>query len=207
MVRAAALGLLCVRATTAVRAGHGSFSSIVQSSDGTRSSQLAEVGPIVWAAALDAEAPVGMTVELDTTSRRQEIFGFGGAFTEAAGYTFSQLSSIGRAKMLEHYFDPGRGIGYTTGRIAMNSPDFALSHYSYANTSGDTELASFQHDLPRDNEYVLPLLHAALNHTVRPLRLFSAPWSPPAWMKVRAHGKQCPTLLLTRPTMTAKKFV
>ena len=59
-------------------------------------------------------------------------------------------------------------------------------HYSYANTTGDLALADFQHGLPRDNEYVLPLLRAALNRSKVPasIRLFSAPWSPPAWMKV-----------------------
>jgi glucosylceramidase len=159
------------------------FSSIIQSSE---TAQLVEVGPIVWQPAskpAEEDAAVIM-VELDVTTRRQTIFGFGGAFTEAAGYTFAQLSPAGREKVLSHYFDAEHGIGYTSGRIAMNSPDFALSHYSYANTTGDTNLTNFQHDLPRDNEYVLPLLRAALNRTEQPLRLFSAPWSPPAWFKV-----------------------
>ena len=65
----------------------------------------------------------------------------------------------------------------------MNSPDFALSDYAYANVSGDLQLAHFDHTLARDNEYVLPLLRAALNTSGVPLKLFSAPWSPPAWMK------------------------
>ena len=47
---------------------------------------------------------------------------------------------------------------YTTGRVAMNSPDFALSDYSYANVSNDTLLKHFDHNLTRDNEYVLYVL-------------------------------------------------
>jgi hypothetical protein len=101
------------------------WGSIIQSSNTTRDRQLAELGPIKWGAGED-EAELGLTVELDITSRRQKIFGFGGAFTEAAGYTFAQLSAEGKEKVLSLYFDPDDGIGYTTGRVAMNSPDFAL---------------------------------------------------------------------------------
>ena len=163
------------------------WSSVVQSSNSTHGAgQLAEEGPIPWGVA--ALGPEGgdddvVTVELDATTRRQRIFGFGGAFTEAAGVAFSRLSAQGQARVLSRYWG-AEGLGYSTGRVAMNSPDFALGHYSYANTSGDTALASFQHGLPRDNEYVLPLLRAALRRSAVPLRLFSAPWSPPAWMKV-----------------------
>ena len=110
--------------------------------------------------------------------------GFGGAFTEASGYVWQNLSAVAQKRVLDEYWG-AEGIGYTIGRVAMNSPDFALNDYSYANVSGDFKLAGFQHDLPRDNEYVLPLLRAALKTNTSPqgIRLFSAPWSPPAWMK------------------------
>ena len=169
-----------------------------------------ELGPIVWLDSADTtsggSAATTITVEIDRTTRRQRIFGFGCAFTEAAGWTFAQLPAAGREKVLRMYWDgvSDGGMGYSTGRIAMNSPDFALSHYAYANVSGDVALAHFQHALPRDNEYVLPLLRAAMQRHAQsraqarargagasaplpplpPLRLFSAPWSPPAWMKL-----------------------
>lgn len=41
---------------------------------------------------------------------------------------------------------------YTTGRVAMNLPDFALSDYSYANVSNDVLLQHFDHNLTRDND-------------------------------------------------------
>ncbi len=180
------IGVRLVRGSTSTP-----WSSIVQSSNQTRNNQLAEVGPIPWGGVSGGASDVGeededdtLTVELDTSSIRQQIFGFGGAFTEAAGYTFAHLPAEGQEKVLSLYFDEGQGIGYTTGRVAMNSPDFSLSHYSYANTSGDVLLTAFQHDLPRDNEYVLPLLRRALNRSHASIRLFSAPWSPPSWMKV-----------------------
>eukprot|EP00935_MAST-01C_sp_MAST-1C-sp1_P002088 g2088.t1 len=142
------------------------------------------MGPIKWATrAVSAPAVV---VEVDVTTRRQTIHGFGGAFTEAASYVWANLSSKAQTRVLEEYWGT-EGIGYTTGRVAMNSPDFALGHYSYANKSGDFQLSSFQESLPRDNQWVLPFLRAAIKTKGgKPgaIRLFSAPWSPPAWMKV-----------------------
>lgn len=170
-----------------------SWSSIIQSGDPQpheMSGQLREMGWIKWgSAADDPTAAVGSpprpTVVVDAATKRQAIFGFGGAFTESAAFVWGNLSAAAQKRVLDAYWGPD-GIGYTTGRMTMNSPDFALGHYSYANVSGDFALASFQHDLPRDNEWVLPFLRAAIKTAGKPgtLRLFSAPWSPPAWMKV-----------------------
>ena len=54
----------------------------------------------------------------------QEVRGFGGAFTEAASTTLDQLSKEKREKILKMYFDPQEGIGYTVGRVHLNSCDF-----------------------------------------------------------------------------------
>ena len=184
---------VAVVALVSSSAGVVPWSSIVQSGDPqphTRTGQLVDAGPIMWgmspARREDEEAAeASVTVEVDPTTRRQTVHGFGGAFTEAAAYVFANLPYAAQQRVLEEYWG-SRGIGYTTGRVAMNSPDFALSHYSYANVSGDFTLSAFQSDLPRDNEWVLPFLRAAIKTAGKPgaLRLFSAPWSPPAWMKV-----------------------
>ena len=180
------------------------WSLVIQSSLGA-ATQLKEMGAIPWSTSggstrtptlTPAPAPAQataqirrtaagtrtVTVEHDPTTVRQTVHGFGGAFTEAAGYSWKSLTAADQQKVLELYWG-GEGLGYTTGRVAMNSPDFALSDYSYANVSGDMALKHFDHTLARDNEYVLPLLRAALRTSATALRLFSAPWSPPAWMK------------------------
>eukprot|EP01052_Picozoa_sp_SAG31_P022669 SAG31_NODE_1815_length_7210_cov_7.167628_4_plen_243_part_00 len=175
------------------------WSSILQSSNGTRDSQLTEVGSVPWGNDFRSRHESQLTIEVDVATARQQILGFGGAFTEASGWTFAQLPSAGKEKVLKLYFGDASsgqltdasksdskhtngGIGYSLGRVTMNSPDFALSHYSYSNTSGDMSLSTFQHDLPRDHEYVLPFLKAAIDRAApTKLHLFSAPWSPPAW--------------------------
>ena len=38
--------------------------------------------------------------------RYQEIHGFGGAFTDAAGYVYAQMDEASRAELIRTYFDP-----------------------------------------------------------------------------------------------------
>ncbi|MBO1511531.1 hypothetical protein I7822_07605 [Metabacillus sp. BG109] len=57
--------------------------------------------------------------------------GFGGAFTEAAAYTLSQVSPDKRQEVIESNFDQEQGLGYTIGRIHIHSCEFALENYNY----------------------------------------------------------------------------
>jgi O-glycosyl hydrolase len=108
------------------------WSSVVQSLNGTvESSQLKEMGPLVWSTARPLPATAAgataatVMISVDVTTTRQEIMGFGGAFTEAAGYVFHGLDPSEQERLVGMYWG-SEGAGYSTGRIAMNSPDFAL---------------------------------------------------------------------------------
>ncbi len=120
--------------------------------------------------------------------RYQTVTGFGGAFTEAAGWAYAQLDANGQKALTDAYFGAD-GIGYSLGRVAINSCDFALGNYAYVTDENDAALAGF--DLSRDRQYVLPLIHAAQAVSRRPLRFLASPWSPPAFMKTNGemnHG-------------------
>ena len=110
----------------------------------------------------------------------QEILGFGGAFTESSAYNYSLLDEENRKKLLAAYFDANTGLGYRFCRTHINSCDFSLKKYSYADAN-DTELKSFS--IAHDEEYILPFLRDALAYAGGDLFLFASPWSPPAWMK------------------------
>lgn len=122
--------------------------------------------------------------------QRQSILGFGGAFTEAAAHTLSQLSAPSRKRVVDAYFHPERGSGYTLCRTHINSCDFALGNYAYAETAGDRHLEQFSID--RDRKWLIPMIQEAAGR-MEPgvLRLLASPWSPPAWMKTNGqmnHG-------------------
>lgn len=149
--------------------------------------RLSELPPLV----AGSEAEAWASVFVDPDVRYQEIEGFGGAFTEAAALTFFKLPVERQREVLAAYFDPACGHGYTLGRTHINSCDFSLGNYAYAEVAGDTELRHFSID--RDRQALIPLIQAAQQAAGRPLKLLASPWSPPAWMKTNGamcHGGQ-----------------
>ncbi len=118
----------------------------------------------------------------------QQIEGFGGAFTDAAGYVFFQMPKDLQRQFLHDYFS-GEGLCYTCGRTSVDSCDFSRETYESCGDPLDKPLVKF--DIARSAQYVLPLLLAAQNEARREMRLMFTPWSPPAWMKTngsRLHG-------------------
>ena len=116
----------------------------------------------------------------------QTVKGFGGAFTEAAATTLDKLDKTQRAKALELYFDPEKGIGYNFGRVHINSCDFSLGNYSCVD-EGDNSLKSF--NINRDKKSVIPMIKDAMKYNN--IDIFASPWSPPGYMKTSGemnHG-------------------
>jgi len=116
----------------------------------------------------------------------QTITGFGGAFTDAAGYVFSQMPQNLQAQLLNDYFAQD-GLRYTLGRTSIDSCDFSLEGYAAADMPGDTALEFF--DAGRAKRYVLPMILRAGQVAGQPIQMMLTPWSPPAWMKTN-HARE-----------------
>lgn len=114
----------------------------------------------------------------------QTFEGFGGAITEASGYTFAQMGENSRKKILDAYFGT-EGNGYRFARMALDSCDFSMGNYSAVTDPEDVELKSFS--LHRDEEYILPLLREAQKNAGEPIHIMLSPWSPPAFMKTNGE--------------------
>lgn len=119
-------------------------------------------------------------LEMDQQTTYQKIMGFGGAFTEAAAYTITQISAKQRAEIIKSYFDQEEGLGYSLGRTPIHSCDFALENYTYVEDD-DVDLHTFS--IEREKKYVLPFIRDAIEARGSELTLLASPWSPPAWMK------------------------
>ena len=118
----------------------------------------------------------------------QTIQGFGGAFTDAAGYVYSQMDAETRREVMDTYFGAG-SLGYTWGRTSIDSSDFGTEMYAADDDPKDEELEHM--DFERNDRYVFPLLRDAAAKAGQPIRLMLTPWSPPAYMKSngsRKHG-------------------
>jgi glucosylceramidase len=140
-----------------------------------------EVKKVRHTAAFEADPGVeNHAVNLYPEVHYQEILGFGGAVTEAAGYVFSRMSGEKQQEILDAYFGPD-GNQYTMARASIDSCDFSLENYSAVTDPGDKDLATFT--LKRDEQYVLPLLRRARETAKTNLALMLSPWSPPPFMK------------------------
>jgi len=119
-------------------------------------------------------------VFVDPRRTFQTMIGIGGALTDAAAETFAKIPTDRQAQLLDAYYSPERGIGYTLARTNINSCDFSSASYTYV-TEGDTNLSSFT--IAPDLTYKIPLIKRALAASGNRLKLFASPWSPPAYMK------------------------
>ncbi|ROR27430.1 glucosylceramidase [Mobilisporobacter senegalensis] len=116
----------------------------------------------------------------------QTFHGFGGAITEAAGYTYSKMNEEVKLDILESYFGKS-GNNYNMARCHIDSCDFSLGCYEAMSDPEDTGMESFS--LERDEEYIIPLLKEAEKKHGEPLSIMLSPWSPPSFMKTNNNKK------------------
>jgi glucosylceramidase len=138
--------------------------------------------------------PMGQPLEnqvcvfVDPAKRAQTILGIGGALTDASAEVFAKLSPAKQRELLDAYFDPAKGIGYTLARTNIHSCDFSSASYTYVD-EGDAALKSFS--VAHDRQYRIPFIKQAIAAAGGKLTTFASPWSPPAFMKTNGdmlHG-------------------
>ncbi|MDQ2840463.1 MAG: twin-arginine translocation signal domain-containing protein [Acidobacteriota bacterium] len=136
--------------------------------------------PLAWKPIAPGVSLASNAIVLDPTSTRQEMLGFGAAFTDAACYMLNQLSSDKRATLMNELFAPDQ-MALNVCRTCIGASDYSKSLYSFDDSEqNDPELNKFSID--HDKAYILPMLRQA--RKLNPdLFLYSSPWSPPAWMK------------------------
>ncbi len=122
-------------------------------------------------------------IQVDSSKQFQQVFGFGGAVTDATAEVFARLKPDAQRAFLTAYFDPRQGLGYNVVRTTIHSSDFSSGSYTYVR-DGDRTLESFS--IEHDMQYRVPLLRQALASAAahgNQLRVMASPWSAPAWMK------------------------
>ncbi|MBP1617425.1 MAG: glycoside hydrolase family 30 [Bacteroidetes bacterium] len=119
-------------------------------------------------------------VFVDPSKTFQSMIGIGGAITDASAETFAKLPKQQQDELLQAFFDPQKGIGFSVIRTNIGSCDFSSDSYSYVKEN-DAQLKSFS--IAHDEKYKIPLIKKANATAGSILPLFVSPWSPPAWMK------------------------
>ena len=127
-----------------------------------------------------AGAPTIADVVLRPERRRQDVLGFGAAFTDASCYQFHRLPQQARAALFHELYHPSE-MGFNVGRACIGSSDYSTAAYSYCDSpTPDPELTKFS--IAHDQQWILPMLREA-RAVNSELYLLASPWSPPAWMK------------------------
>jgi glucosylceramidase len=121
------------------------------------------------------------TITVDSAVKYQTIVGFGGAFTEATAYNLDKIGPQKKNEILNAYFNPFTGSGYTLIRTQLQSCDFSVGKYSYDDSVNDFTLKYFS--LQHETKWMMPGLKAAMSVPGSNFLLFASPWSPSAWMK------------------------
>ncbi|OAD60321.1 Glucosylceramidase, partial [Eufriesea mexicana] len=121
-----------------------------------------------------------VVLNINTAEKYQTILGYGAAFTDSAGIHISSLSQPVQEQLLRSYFDRN-GSRYSLARIPIGGTDFSTRLYTYDDGNADPTLQNFRL-AQEDYKYKIPYVKKAvkLNPNVK---IFSAVWSPPAWMK------------------------
>jgi len=104
-----------------------------------------------------------------------------------------------QARFLRACFDPEEGNGYTLCRSTIHSCDYSAEMYTYAEVKDDKELKHFT--IEHDCTFRIPLIKRALETAQGKIKIYSSPWSPPAWMKTNNNmlygGKLKPEYMQT----------
>ncbi|XP_034943014.1 lysosomal acid glucosylceramidase-like [Chelonus insularis] len=128
----------------------------------------------------DNETNYPTKLYINTTEKYQSIIGFGGAFTDSAGFNIKQLSEKTQEQLLRAYFSKN-GSNYNLGRVPIGGTDFSLRAYTLDDYPGDVTLKNFS--LAREDiDYRIPYMKKALE--INPeLKFMAASWTAPPWMK------------------------
>lgn len=133
---------------------------------------------------LDTCDKVDVHIRINKDIKDQKIFGFGGAFTDAATVSYLSLSESKRKEYMNAYFSKD-GLSYTLGRYPIMSTDF--SEYSYEYITKECGISSF--DMSCDKERI-NFVKTALE-LCPDMWIVAVPWSPCGFMKdngEQAHG-------------------
>mmetsp|Transcript_63320 Transcript_63320/g.137782 ORF Transcript_63320/g.137782 Transcript_63320/m.137782 type:complete len:451 (-) Transcript_63320:165-1517(-) len=141
--------------------------------------RLTKTGDAVLKTGPQPEEP-DASIFVNTRNSFQEFIGIGGAITDASAEVFAKLPAAKQAELIEAYYDPKTGIGYSLARTSIHSCDFSSDSFTYVSDE-DKKLTSFS--VEHDQKYRIPMIKRAIEAAGGKLLLYASPWSPPAFMK------------------------
>ncbi len=121
---------------------------------------------------------------IDESSTYQTMLGMGSSLEHTTCANLWRLGPEAREAVVEKLVSPDQGIGMSTMRICIGTPDFTGEPwYTYDDMPpGETDMNLDHFSIEKDRAYIIPILKLALEKNPD-LRFYASPWSPPGWMK------------------------
>lgn len=117
-------------------------------------------------------------IQIKTDEKKQEILGFGGAFTDTSAMALQSMPAQVQDEVIRACFDPVNGLAYNMGRIPIGSADFSTIEYDT-----DGKNAAEKADISQDKKGIIPMIQRCCSQSREQILLYALPWSPPARMK------------------------
>ena len=126
-----------------------------------------------------------LQINIDSSTRYQQMEGFGPAITGSTAYNLSKMKAQDRDKILRAAFHPTEGLGYSYIRVSIGCSDFSLSEFTWC----DQEGLEFFGVHEEDETYLFPILREIL--AINPdIKIIAAPWTAPLWMKIDRYSNE-----------------
>lgn len=137
----------------------------------------------------------GILITVNSNITYQEFKGMGGAFTDLAVMSMSNLSESTQNNLLKTMFSE-QGVEFTIIRVPIAGCDFSKRVYTYDDIPGDIKLKHFRLT-DEDYNYKIPVIKKANSYSKRGILQFASAWTAPDWMKTNNE---------TRPGFLLKQY-
>jgi glucosylceramidase len=123
-------------------------------------------------------------IDVDSTQTFQPVDGFGFTLTGGSAFVIDQMSASAKASLLQELFGNGNSsIDISYLRLSIGSSDLNAAVFSYDDLpAGQTDTNLDRFSLAADTLDLIPVLQQILAFNPS-LKIISAPWSAPAWLK------------------------
>lgn len=144
--------------------------------------------------------PEGTVIEIFPEQTKQTLTGIGSSFTESSAFVLAHLEDEQRKTVMQDIFG-AEGANFSLTRTHIGACDFSVEgKYSYADSVGDTELASFSIEpdkvgfpkaqypgVVQESYDLLPMIQEAMQiksqQADSTLNIIASAWTAPSWMK------------------------
>ncbi len=130
------------------------------------------------------------TIAVNTSTRYQEMDGFGYCLTGGSAEHISKISADKRHHLLTELFaNDENNIGVSFLRLSLGASDLDETVFSYDDLpQGETDINLDKFSLNHDRAYLIPVIKEILE--INPdIKFLASPWSAPTWMKTNGESK------------------